>query len=853
MTGYGIRLGLLGALLATTGLQANAHARVHATAHATSHAPAHAKARTAVPLPKTDTGAQAVGVQLTDGGADLRLAGGILSLRLIGGNVLHVHFIPKAGATPPTLVMAPEHPAGPTGASAPGSAAPADASVPKTADTTSASSAPGSGASPNESAAGAPVMASRGGSDVVLRERQLRVALDPASGTLSLFAGGAKHPLLRVGDLASLARGTLVLHFAKGAALYGIGGTDAFAQQPAGLLRRGGQVAKAGAQGNAGAPLVWSTAGFGVLSDSNGARFGLAPGSIRISRLSRPDADLYLIVGEPKAIFAAVADLSGPPPLFPKWSLGFINSQWGIDEKELLDDVRTYRAKHIPLDAFELDFDWKAWGRDDYGEFRWNRQKFPDGPSGKLAEELAPEGVHLIGIMKPRIHVGTVEGRYATAHHLWIPGEKPSLDYFSHQPVDDLDFNNPATRAWFFNPTLQKSFDTGIVGWWNDEADETGSDTQFLNMERAIYAGQRAHSDTRVFSLNRNFWLGAQRYAYGLWSGDIQTGFATMARQRSRMLSAIDVGEMWWSMDGGGFHGHPSDENYARWIEFGAFTPILRVHGVFGEKRQPWRYGPIAERAATHAIRLRYELLPYMYSYAWHDHAQGVGLVRPLIFGWPADPRVRDDSSAWLFGQYLLVSPVVEQGQTEKNVYLPAGIWTDWSSGKVYLGGRTITLPVDNTNWSDIPLFIRQGAIIPTQPVEDYVGQHRVPTVQVEVFPDSTRTDFDYYDDDGKTYAYEHGEYFLQRLSAQAAPGAISLTTAAPSGAYRPALTHYVFAVHRTVAARVIHDDAPLTRVPDLAALRRCAYACWAVGGDRYGGVTYVKLPAGEADSVQIR
>ncbi len=519
----------------------------------------------------------------------------------------------------------------------------------------------------------------------------------------------------------------------------------------------------------------------------------------------------------------------------------------------MLDDVRTYRAKRIPLDAFELDFDWKAWGEDDYGEFRWNRQTFPDGPSGKLAAELDSEGVHLIGIMKPRIHVDTEEGRYATAHQLWIPGERPTPDYFSHKAVEDLDFDNPATRAWFFNPTLQRSFETGIVGWWNDEADEAGGNTQFLNMERTIYEGQRAHSDTRVFSLNRNFWLGAQRYAYGLWSGDIQTGFATMARQRSRMLSAIDLGEMWWSMDGGGFHGHPSDENYARWIEFGAFTPVFRVHGVYQEKRQPWRYGPIAERAATHALRLRYELLPYMYSYAWHDHVAGVGLVRPLSFGWPADPKVRADSSAWSFGQYLLVSPVVQQGQTDKSLYLPAGIWTDWSSGRVYLGGRTITLPVDSATWSDIPLFIRQGAIIPTQPVEDYVGEHPVTTVQVEVFPDSKPTAFDYYDDDGKTYAYEHGVYFLQTLSAQATAGAISLTTDARSGTYQPALTHYVFAVHRVLATQVTRDDAPLPRVANLAALRQCGGACWTVGGDRYGGVTYIRLPAGLAARIRMK
>ena len=789
MTGDRVRLGMLGALLLATAWQPRAHA---------------ADTRAAAGTRAT--------VQLRNGEADIRLSGGTVSLRLIGNSVLHVHFVPTTGATPPTLVMAPN----------------------------------GTGLTE------IPLAASPQGGDLLLRGGQLRVRVHAASGALSIFAAGAQQPLLRLPDLASLSRGTLALRFAKGAPLYGIGGTDAFDKSPAELLLHGRQIARAGAQGNAGAPLVWSTAGFAVLVDSNGGAFDLAPGSLKVSRLSRPDPDLYFIAGDPQAIFAAVADLSGHAPLFPKWSLGFINSQWGIDEKELLGIVATYRAKRVPLDAFELDFDWKAWGEDQYGEFRWNRQKFPDGPSGKLAEELDASGVHLIGIMKPRIHLHTEEGRYETSHRLWIPGEKPSLDYFSHQPVKDLDFDNPATRAWFFNPTLQKSFETGMVGWWNDEADEAGGDTQFLNMERALYDGQRAHSDTRVFSLNRNFWLGAQRYAYGLWSGDIQTGFASMALQRSRMLSAIDVGEPWWSMDGGGFHGHPSDENYARWIEFGAFTPILRVHGTFQEKRQPWRYGPIAERAATHAIRLRYELLPYMYSYAWHDHVAGVGLVRPLTFGWPQDPEVRNDSSAWLFGQYLLVSPVVEQGESEKELYLPAGVWTDWSSGRVYLGGRTITLPVDSTGWGDIPLFIRQGAIIPTQPVEDYVGERPVTTVRVEVFPDATQTDFDYYDDDGKTYSYEHGAYFLQRLSARDAAGVVSLTASASSGTYRPALTHYVFAVHREVATEVTRDDAPLARVADLAALHHCAHACWAIGGDRYGGVTYVLVPAGAATHVQL-
>ncbi|MGH8294315.1 MAG: TIM-barrel domain-containing protein, partial [Steroidobacteraceae bacterium] len=730
-------------------------------------------------------------------------------------NVLHVHFIPPSGATPPALVMAP-HTA--------------------------------------ESLAKTGVVASRRGHDLLLRGGHLRIVLDEATGELTVFDAGRQNPLLRIPALASLARGTPALSFARSAPLYGINDSNSFDPKPPGLLRRGKQVARAGKQGNAGAPLVWSTAGFAVLLDcKGGVTFHLAQGSLRVAKLSRPDPDVYLIAGTPDAIFAAVAQLSGHAPLFPKWSLGFINSQWGIDEQELLRDVRTYRAKHIPLDAFELDFDWKAWGQDRYGEFRWNAGKFPDAPSGKLGQELRAMGVHLIGIMKPRIHVHTEEGRYATAHHLWIPGEKASLDYFSHKPVKTLDFDNPATRAWFFNPTLKHSFETGIVGWWNDEADETGGNTQFLNMERALYDGQRRMTDTRVFSLNRNFWLGAQRYAYGLWSGDIQTGFATMARQRSRMLSATDVGEMWWSMDGGGFDGHPSDQNYARWIEFGAFTPIFRVHGTYGQKRQPWRYGPIAERAATHAIRLRYELLPYIYSYAWHDTQAGVGLVRPLTFGWPHDPKLRNDSSAWLFGRWLLVSPVMKPDQTEKRIYLPAGIWTDWSSGRIYLGGRTIAVAVNSKSWADIPLFIRQGAIIPTQPVMDYVGQHPVTTVRVNVFPGVEQTAFDYYDDNGKTYAYTHGSYYLQRLSAKVNGEGVSLATAAPRGTYRPALAHYIFAVHRMVAASVTRDGMTLARVSDLAALSRCAGACWTIGGDRFGGVTYIKLPAGVPSRLQVQ
>ncbi len=757
-----------------------------------------AMAATVTPMPK---------------GASISMAGGSLQLTLVRSDVLRVHFLPGGHATPPALVMSRR--------------------------------APG--------AARGPVSVQQQGHELVLASRTLRVTFDTRSDALAVYRAGEAQPILRQDDLAGLAQRRIALQFApRTAPLYGVHGFDAFQAARSGLLRSGRQLATAGEQGDAGAPLVWSSAGFALLLDSQKTLFNLTPGRIEVLHQTRADPDYYLILGTPRQIFATLDDLTGHAPLFPKWSFGFINSQWGINEGELLRIVRRYRALHIPLDAFSLDFDWKAWGENHYGEFRWNTRNFPDAPSGKLDRELTALGVHLIGIMKPRIHVNTVEGQYASAHHLWMPGEKASLDYFSHKPVKTLDFDKAATRRWFFNPTLRQSFRTGIVGWWNDEADETGDDTQFFNMERALYDGQRKYFKQRVWSLNRNFWLGAQRYAYGLWSGDISSGFASMAAQRQRMLSAIDVGEMWWGMDGGGFHLHPSSENYARWIEFDAFAPICRVHGSYLQRRQPWIYGQTAARAATAALDLRYRLMPYLYSYAWQDHVSGVGLVRPLFFSWPHDPQLRNDDQAWLFGQWLLVSPVVHRHQLTKKLYLPPGTWTNFFTGQVYHGGTTVTLKLDAKTWADIPLFIRQGAIIPTQPLMQYVGEHPVPTIKVYVYPASRPTHFDYYDDNGETYAYQRGQYFLQRIGTQKKGTTITLTTDASRGTYRPQLRHFLFVLPRVRAASVSVDGHRLKPAFGVSALTGCTSVCWARSRAKAAPLTFIDVPAGEARRLRI-
>ena len=687
------------------------------------------------------------------------------------------------------------------------------------------------------------------GSEQVMRSDQMTLRWNPQRTELRVESPDGR--LLLTANVAHVFDGRWSLRHAKGDPQYGIGGLNAFDPKAGDLLRQGKQLATAGSQGHTGAPFVWSTAGYGVLADAEPAQFDLTATDIAV-HAKQPVRTIYLFAGSPGALFAQLRMISGAAPMFPKWAMGFTNSQWGIDQKEAQTLVETYRAKHIPIDNFTFDFDWKAWG-EDMGEFRWNTDKFPDGPDGKLKQWMDARGMRMTGIMKPRLHVDTVEGREATQRGYWLAQSKVAPDYFSHKPVRDVDFDKPEVRAWFFNDALKHSFETGIVGWWNDEADDSGVDTQFLNMQRAMYDGQRAHSDQRVWSINRNFYLGSQRYAYGVWSGDIQSGFASMANQRQRMLAAFNVGAMHWGMDGGGFKApRPSDENYARWIEFGAFTPLFRVHADFGQKRQPWVYGPIAEKAAAEAIRLRYSLIPYIYSYEYHAHADGVGVVRPLQFVYPQDPAQRDRIDAWMFGDYLLVSPVVEQGQTVKRLQLPHGRWINWFDGKAYEGDREITLNVDATNWSDIPLFVREGAIIPQQPVMDYVGQQPVTSLDVQVFPADAASHFDVYEDDGETYAYEQGTYFLQTLSVQREKGVVNFKTGAATGAFRPALKDYVLAIHVPSSVAVSVDGKPLARVASIETLRAAQGEGWTQAHDRFGEVTYVKIEAGKAKNIQL-
>ncbi len=632
---------------------------------------------------------------------------------------------------------------------------------------------------------------------------------------------------------------------------YGIYGYSCGANSSAGLLRNNGGSVAAGNQGGCGAPFVWSTNGYGVLVDSDGGAFSIDSTKLNYSGVSKKNTEYFIMVGNPEDIMISATDITGKAPMFPKWATGFTNTEWGISESELNTIVDTYRSKRIPIDNYCLDFDWKAWGQNNYGEFTWNTTKFPGAASMTLKTVMDAKGIKLSGIQKPRIHTGTVQANDVTNGGWWLPGSSAYTDYSSQLEVKNVDFSKAGLRAWWWSH-MKSAYDKGLQGYWNDEVDVNFPNLHGLYMQKAMFDGQRSYANKRVWSINRNFYLGAQRYAYGLWSGDIGSSFDIMAAQRERMLSAVNLGEAKWGMDSGGFNGTPSSELYARWIEFSAFTPMFRVHGQNNQQRQPWEYGSVAEEAAKKIMQFRYTLIPYVYAYDRQAYETGIGLVKPLAFAYPDDINVANYKDAWMFGDYFLVSPVMKSAQTSKSIYLPAGTWIDYSDGTIYAGEQYVTLAVDSTNWDDVPLFIKKGAIIPTQDFMNYVGEKPVSNIYLDVFPDTEETSFNYYDDDGNTYDYENGSYFKQTITSLYAADSETLNIGAKSGAYTPELQYYITKVHMTSNAPVTVDGQPVTKYGSYTELLNANGEGWTAGADTYGNVVYIKVAAGNEKNIVI-
>ena len=716
----------------------------------------------------------------------------------------------------------------------------------------------------------------------VLKTDDMTIRISKSDLSVSVYDSSNK--LLLKQDSITASK-TVSFSHNSGENFYGISGYGCGTNANDGSLRNNGKYdVTCASQGWAGGPFVWSSGGYGIIVDSDGGSITTGDTTLSYSGISKQNTEYFVIVGDPETIQKGVSSISGNTPMYPKWALGFTNTQWGWPgsdsvESQFKSVIETYRSKQIPIDNFCFDFDWKFWGcpEMDYGEFKWNSTNFPSASSGALKTWAQSKGVHLSGIIKPRIFTGKDASRttkqYQEAQdngYVSSTAQKGS-DYCAGKDYVSVDFSTAGARNWWWN-LYQDSFDLGLEGFWNDEIDHDNGYGNFGNMnaQRAIYEGQREYTNdgTRVWSINRNFYLGAQRYSYGIWTGDINTGFASMKGQAGKLIASVNLGQSKWGMDTGGFNGgDPSPENYARWIQFSAFTPIFRVHGQdcrsaeqapntgrSATPRYPWNFGSTAEASAKKVMQLRYQLIPYIYKYE-HDASEGgSGIVKSLMMKYPNDSKVAAMGDEWMFGDNLLVAPILDEGQTTKDIYLPAGTWTDYFTGKTYTGNQTIQYSCDATNWDDIPLFVKQGAIIPTQDYVNYVGEKTIDKIYLDVFPDVKQSSFEYYDDDGTSYGYEKGKYFKQNLvvSRNDDWSGVEFKTSEKEGSYTSDLKYYITKIHVKATGTPTIDGKKATEVGSYDKLVSSSGEGYATGTDTYGDVVYVKIAAGEEKVIDV-
>jgi alpha-D-xyloside xylohydrolase len=276
----------------------------------------------------------------------------------------------------------------------------------------------------------------------------------------------------------------------------------------------------------------------------------------------------------------------------------------------------------------------------------------------------------------------------------------------------------------------------------------------------AVYQGQRETTDQkRVFILSRSVFAGAQRNSIAAWSGDVDSDFETLRRQIPAGLNFSLSGLPYWTTDIGGFvTGNPEDpayrELFVRWFQYGTFCPIFRVHGTrTNNQNELWSYGPEAQKILTEFDRLRYELMPYIYSLAWKTTSEGYTPMRPLVMDFRTDVRAQNIGDQFLFGPAILVNPVTEPGAGSRHLYLPQSRWFDFWSGKATEGGRALDAPV---SLQRIPLFVRAGSIVPFGPDVEYAAEKPADPLELRVYR-GTNGAFTLYEDEGDNYNYEKG------------------------------------------------------------------------------------------------
>jgi alpha-D-xyloside xylohydrolase len=554
-------------------------------------------------------------------------------------------------------------------------------------------------------------------------------------------------------------------------------------------------------------PFLVTNKGYGLLWD-NPSKTTIEPGFNEQTKWTSQVGDrvsFFVIAGDTAdEIYAGYKLLTGPTHMLPKAAYGYIQcKQRYASQKEVLDVAQGYRDRHLPASVMVVD--WFYFTK--MGQFDFDPKSWPD-PSA-MNKQLHAMGFETMISVWPRF---VPEDRYYAElrKNGWLihTADGTPIDGLPYDRAgSDIDTTNPEAAQWFWKTLRENIISQGFDSLWADETEpdlppngayfHIGPGTQFFNVyplfhTAALYDGFRKDEPgKRALILSRDAYTGAQRNGTIFWSSDIDPTWDTLRRQIPTGLDVAASGFTYWSNDTGGWQylpethhpAHaplldPSDaranvggyddypELYTRWFQYAAFLPIFRTHGS-RTANEVWSYGKEAQPILEKYLRLRYQLMPYIYSLGYQTWLTGAPFMRALPLDFPNDPKVADVRDEYMFGPAFLVAPVTEQGATSREVYLPAGAdWYNYWTNELVKGGQTITVaaPIDT-----IPLFVRAGSIIPLgAPVE---STHQMQAIEkIRVYPGADAA-FTLFSDDGITYAYEQGAGSITRLHWDNAAG----------------------------------------------------------------------------------
>jgi len=594
----------------------------------------------------------------------------------------------------------------------------------------------------------------------------------------------------------------LAFEWAEGEALYGLGSHEE------GMLNLRGQHQYLYQQNmKAVVPVLVSTRGYGIVLDS----YSLitfhddAFGSYLWTDVD-DELDYYFVYGPSfDQIVSTIRSLTGQAPMLPKWAFGYVQSKERYKtQAELIEIVRQYRERGLPLDCIVLD--WQSWTGELWGQKSLDSERFPDPDA--LLDELHELHARLMVSIWPIMRAGGENWQEMRAHG-YLLGNQATYDAFREE-----------ARALYWNQANAGLFAHGIDAWWCDctepfEADWAGAvkpepeermrinteaakrylDPEYINAysllhSKGIYEGQRGTtSSKRVVNLTRSAYAGQHRYATITWSGDIVANWETLHRQIPAGLNFCLTGSPYWTVDIGGFFVRRRPELwfwngdydlgiddlgyrelYVRWFQYAAFLPMFRAHGT-DTPRELWRFGQpgdVIYDTLVKFLRLRYRLMPYIYSLAGMVTHADYTMLRALPFDFRHDTNTYAIADQFMFGPALLVNPVtrpmyygvgsreLEGVSKTRPVYLPTGSdWYDFWTLQRHAGGQTL---IADAALSTMPLYVRAGSIIPLGPDVQYTDERPDAPIELRIFPGQDGS-FTLYEDEGENYNYEHGAF----------------------------------------------------------------------------------------------